>query len=107
MKRKICNFANASLEPTRKSAIFQRGQYYVERKTDRARDPFKYAIFINDSLLGFTGQIANAKRFCQNMYISQPFATDTDYKDPKDPQAFERVFLKLSKKYRIKARPTM
>lgn len=100
MKRKICNFANASAETTRKGAIYQRGQYYVEMKTERARDPFKYAIFINDSLLGFTGQLANAKRFCQSVYLALPFETDVN-------ESMKDVLERLRKKYKIRLRPSL
>ena len=100
MKRKICNFANASAETTRKGAIYQRGQYYVEMKTDRARDPFKYAIFINDSLLGFTGQLENAKRFCQSVYLALPFETDVN-------ESMKDILERLRKKYKIRLRPSL
>ena len=94
MKRFICTYANARLEPSREGAIFQRGGYYVVDLSGK-KDPYRYGIFLRDSMLGMTGTIANAKRFCQAVYLRYPMEKDVsevmDYSD-------------LSKKYRVKAR---
>jgi hypothetical protein len=97
MKRRICNFAQASNQPEKKGAIYQRGQYYVLQEK-QGRDPYKYGIYINDSLLGFCSRQDLAQRFCQSVYVQYPF--ETDVSDTMD-------LGKLFKKYRIKSRPVM
>lgn len=97
MKRKLCNFAQASNKPEKKGAIYQRGQYYVMQEK-QGRDPYKYGIYINDSLLGFCSRRDLAQRFCQSVYVAYPFQTEVS----------ETMDLgKLFKKYRIKPRPVM
>jgi hypothetical protein len=94
MKRYICTYANARLEPSREGAIFQRGGYYVVDLSGK-KDPYRYGIFLRDSMLGMTGTIANAKRFCQAVYLRYPME-----KDVSESMSFSD----LSKKYRVKAR---
>jgi len=97
MKRRICNFAQASNKPEKKGAIYQRGQYYVLQEK-QGRDPYKYGIYINDSLLGFCSRQDLAQRFCQSVYVAYPFQTEVSE---------EMDLGKLFKKYRIKPRPVM
>ena len=101
MARKICNFLYASDKAPQKTAIWQRGQYFVIDKTGK-KDKYRYAIMFidnakNEHLLGYQGNIDLAKRFCNYMYINFPF---------QDAMNKNWDFSKLAKKYRIKARPT-
>ena len=107
MARKICSFANASNKPTRENAIFQRGQFYVVDSTGKA-DPYRYQIFINDSLLGLCRRKDLSQRFCQAMYVLYPFAEDVDKgSKTRSGEWMPLAFGGLTKKYRIKERPTM
>lgn len=106
-KRTICSFANASNKPSRPNAIFQRGQYYVIDSTGKP-DPYRYQIFINDSLLGLCRRKDLAQRFCQSVYVLFPFAEDVDKgSKTRSGEWLPLAFGGLTKKYRIKERPTM
>lgn len=101
MARKICNFLYASDKAPQQGAIWQRGQYYIIDKTGK-KDRYRYAVMFLDKnkdshLLGYQGNLALAKRFCNYMYIEYPFA---------DTMQKSWDYSKLTKKYRIKARPT-
>jgi len=100
-KRKVCNFLYASDKTPQKTAIWQRGQYFVMDKTG-AKDKYRYAVMFIDvnndqHLLGYQSNIGMAKRFCNYMYINYPF---------RDKMGSDWDFANLAKKYRIKARPT-
>jgi len=95
MKRKICNYANASNETTRKGAIYQRGQYYIIQNNDRPKDQRKYGVYINDSLIGLGGSLVRVKRFVNDLYLAYPFATDVDESLDKIPRLAKRAQLQL------------
>ena len=96
-KRFVCNYAYARMKPEKKDAVYQRGAYYV-LDLEGKRDPYRYGIFLNDSLLGMTGTIVNAKRYCQSVYVKYPMEQDVS---PSMELAG------LNKKYRVKPRKKM
>jgi hypothetical protein len=100
MARKICNFLYASDKAPQQGAIWQRGQYYIIDKAGK-KDRYRYAVMFLDKnkdshLLGYQGNLTIAKRFCNYMYIDYPFV---------DTMQKSWDYSKLTKKYRIKARP--
>jgi len=96
-KRFVCNYAYARMKPEKKGAIYQRGGYYV-LDLEGKRDPYRYGIFLNDSMLGMTGTLVNAKRYCQSVYIKYPM--EQDVSSSMELEA-------LNKKYRVKPRKKM
>ena len=78
MKRKICNYANASNETARKGALYQRGQFYIMQQSNRRGDRRRYVVFMNDDMLGLGGSLARIKRFVNVLYKKYPFAVTID-----------------------------
>lgn len=106
-KRTICSFAYALQTPPIDGAIFQRGQYYIKLTnpdSKNKRDPFKYGIFLGQSMLGAIGQLAKAKRILDTIYLEFPFYTDLDKLSKKKRDAFEQFLtsLKDSKGLRLR-----
>lgn len=96
-RRFVCNYAYARMKPEKKDAIYQRGAYYV-LDLEGKRDTYRYGIFLNDSMLGMTGTLVNAKRYCQSVYIKYPMEQDVSPSMELEG---------LNKKYRVKPRKTM
>lgn len=99
MARKVCNYVYASDKATEKSAIYQRGQFYITDKTGK-KDRYRYACMFIDRngmkhLLGYSGQLTKARTFTNKMY-AQFILVDT---------LAQLDFQKLAKKYLAKARP--
>ena len=115
-KRTICSFAYALQTPPIDGAIFQRGQYYIKLTnpdSKNKRDPFKYGIFLGQSMLGAIGQLAKAKRILDTIYLEFPFYTDLDKLSKKKRDAFEQFItglkdskgLKLREDFRLRQIP--
>lgn len=78
MKRRICNYANASNKPAFKDAMYQRGQFYIKETSKQRGDRRRYAVYMNDDLLGLGGSLARVKRFVNTLYKKYPFAVTID-----------------------------
>ena len=99
MARKVCNYVYASDKATEKTAIYQRGQFYISDKTGK-KDRYRYACMFIDRngmkhLLGYSGQLAKARTFINKMYAQFVLVDTLGNLD----------FQKLAKKYLAKARP--
>jgi len=99
-KRPICNFAFATQETTRKNAIFQRGQYWIEQRSDRPRDPRKYGVWINNSMIAYGGNLTRAKGLVTNLYLNRP--EDTDISGEMEP-----TLKRLAKRFRMRLRSNL
>lgn len=91
MPRKLCNYANASSETSKKGALYQRGQYYIIENNDRKGDRRRYSAYINDSMIGMGGSLARMKRFVNQMYGAFPFETDVSEGMDKKVKSFARL----------------
>ena len=78
MKRRICNYANASNKPAFEDAMYQRGQFYIKETSKQRGDRRRYAVYMNDDLLGLGGSLARVKRFVNTLYKKYPFAVTID-----------------------------
>ena len=78
MKRRICNYANASNKPAFPDAMYQRGQFYIKETSKQRGDRRRYAVYMNDDLLGLGGSLARVKRFVNTLYKKYPFAVTID-----------------------------
>ena len=78
MKRRICNYANASNKPAFADAMYQRGQFYIKETSKQRGDRRRYAVYMNDDLLGLGGSLARVKRFVNTLYKKYPFAETID-----------------------------
>ena len=99
-KRPICNFAFATQETTRKNAIFQRGQYWIEQRSDRPRDPRKYGVWINNSMIAYGGNLTRAKGLVTNLYLNRPEDTDIS-------PDMEATLKRLAKRFRMRLRSSL